>query len=56
MKWYGLYIDGELQYVIKRFSTPKVRDFGVAETYLNTYKIQEILNTDITLVIPIKSA
>jgi hypothetical protein len=42
MQWYGLYIDGELQYIRKWHGTPDVRDFGIAETYLSTYEVKEL--------------
>ena len=41
MKWYALYIDGELRYVRQWYGTPTVRDFGIGEMVGATYVIKE---------------
>ena len=40
IKWYGLYIDGELQNIRKWYGRPSVRDFGVGELPSATYEIK----------------
>jgi len=47
MKWFGLVIDGEIQYVMKREEKPDVRDFhlvfGIAiNEYLTNYEVVEV--------------
>lgn len=47
MKWYGLYRDGELIKVIEWYGVPTMKDYAVAELMDATYKIREVVVTEL---------
>lgn len=53
MKWFGLKIDGELAYVMKRDVKPTERDFhlvyGIAiNSYMTQYEVVEVVVAEVS--------
>ena len=51
MKWYALYIDGELAYMKKNYGTPSVRDFSIGELPNTNYKIVRLATSGVGTVL-----